>query len=125
MFATKEKMKNLDRLKKRSDFLWAQSKGKKWTAKGMTIIACPNNERGENLGRRFGVTVTKRLEKSAVKRNRMKRRLRAAAYDILPDIAQNNMDYVIIARRETPTRLYAELQKDLKWCLKKLECLEG
>lgn len=111
------KSTTLDRLKKRSDFLWAQGNGKKWVAKGLVLMIVPN----EGLGRRFGITVTKRLSKKAVDRNRMKRRLRSVACDILPVNARDNMDYVLLARMETATRPYIDLQNDLKWCLKKLE----
>lgn len=116
MLASKDTDNELDRLKKRSDFLWAQAKGKKWVSKGLILQAVKN----EDLGRRFGVTVTKRLSKKAVDRNRMKRRLRAVASDILPYYGVDDADYVLIGRNETATRLYADLQNDLKWCLKKL-----
>lgn len=116
MKATKESLQNLERLMKRSDFLSASSNGTKWVAKGMIVQANPND-----LGlRRAGFTVTKRLEKRAVGRNRMKRRLRAVAADILPQGAKGGMDYVLIARAETATRPYADLLRDLRWCLEKL-----
>ena len=116
MKATKEDLKKLERLLKRSDVLLANAKGRKWVSKGMIVLMTPND-----AGKiRFGVTVTKKLEKTSVGRNRMKRRLRAAAADVLPDVGQPGMDYVLIARSETATRLYADLQKDLRWCLEKL-----
>ena len=116
MYASKSKMQEMDRLKKRSDFLRAQKSGQKWVSRGLILIAAEN---GLNEAR-FGLTVTKKLEKSAVRRNRMKRRLRAVAYDVLPNSASHGMDYIIIARRETAQRLYKDLQKDLLWCLGKL-----
>ncbi len=75
----------------------------------------------DGLGTRFGITVTKRLSKKAVDRNRMKRRLRAVASDILGEYGSDNADYVLLARSETATRPYMDLLNDLKWCLKKLE----
>ena len=118
MFASKAQMKEIDRLQRRSDFLRLNKDGRKWVAKGLILLVCENG-REES---RFGLTVTRRLSKSAVVRNRIKRRLRAAAYDILPE-ARKGMDYVLIGRPETATRLYADLQKDLKWCLGKLDSL--
>ncbi|HEU4839483.1 MAG TPA: ribonuclease P protein component [Micavibrio sp.] len=116
MKATKQDLKKLERLLKRSDFLLVAAKGKKWVSKSMIVIANPND-----LGtRRVGITVTKKLEKTAVGRNRMKRRLRAAAADVLTQDAKAGMDYVLIARHDTATRPYNELQKDLRWCLGKL-----
>ncbi len=116
MKATKESLQRLERLMKRSDFLSASSKGTKWVAKGMIVQANPN----ETGHCRAGFTVTKRLEKRAVGRNRMKRRLRAVAADVLPHAAKTGMDYVLIARTETATRPYEDLKRDLLWCLKKL-----
>ena len=118
--ASKETKLRLDRLKKRSDFLCVQSKGKKWVSKGLIVIAKPNDGRGL----RYGVTATKRLSKKAVDRNRAKRRLRAAAEDILPLHSKDNIDYVLIAKAESFTRLYLDMQKDLKWCLKRLNCIK-
>ena len=117
--STKESLK-LDRLKKRSDFLCVQSKGKKWVSKGLIVIAKPN----DGLGLRFGVTATKKLSKKAVDRNRAKRRMRSVANDVLPLHSADNMDYVLIGKRETFSRPYKDLLKDLKWCLKRLDCLE-
>ncbi len=116
MKATKQELERLDRLLKRSDFLLLNAKGKKWVAKGMIVLALPN----DLDKRRVGFTVTKKLEKTAVGRNRMKRRLRAAAADVLPGASKSGMDYVLIARSETATRCYADLQKDLSWCLEKM-----
>ena len=74
MFATKDEIRNLGRLKKRSDFLHVQVTGRKWVSGGVIVQLAPN----EGLGQRFGVTVTKKLHKKAVDRNRMKRVAREA-----------------------------------------------
>lgn len=118
MHTKKEQMLMLDRLRKRSDFLCAQSQGKKWVAKGFVLQVVPN----QSGQRRFGLTVSKKLSKSAVIRNRARRRLRALAYDVLPSYGCDNMDYVLIGRQDVLVRSYEELTKDLKWCLRKLEC---
>lgn len=117
MKATKEDLKKLDRLLKRSDFLCVNKAGRKWVAKSMIVLVHPNDK--DRI--RYGITVTKKLEKSAVKRNRMKRRLRAVAADVLPARGKAGMDYVLIARPGTATQIYKEMQKDLRWCLNKLE----
>lgn len=114
MKATKSDIRTLDRLQKRSDFL--RPNARKWVAKGMILLVLPND-----LGkRRFGITVTKKLDKSAVRRNRMKRRLRSVVRDILPRYGTEGCDYILIARPETVTRIYTDLKRDLEWCLRKL-----
>ncbi len=114
MHATKEQLKSFKTLKKRADFLKMRA-GRKWVSHGLILQIC-NNDLGIT---RIGYTVTKKTDKSAVGRNRIKRRLRAVAADILPLYARTGVDYVLIGREQTATRPYHLLQKDLKWCLKK------
>ena len=117
MFAQKTDFKTLDRLKKRSDFLSAQHSGQKWVSKSF-IIQIKQNE-GSRL--RYGLTVTKRVSKSAVIRNRIKRRLRTLACEVLPYIQSKNLDIVLIGRAGTLERSHEDLQQDLYWCLRKLD----
>lgn len=121
MQASREKMQKMGRLKRRSCFLRVQKDGKKWVSKGL-ILQAAQSEDPENS--RFGITVTRRVSKSAVVRNRIKRRLRAAACDVIPDHVKNGLDFVLIGRAETERYPYADLKKDLKWCLGRLECLK-
>jgi ribonuclease P protein component len=117
MQASREQSRSLLPLVKRADFLKINQKGKRWTAHGLVLQALPNTS-GEM---RVGFTVTKKTFSSAVKRNRIKRRLRAAAADILPLHATQGYDYVLIGRQLSATRPYNSLCSDLKWCLEKLE----
>ncbi len=113
---TQEKgQKAIETLKARSDFLAAQNKGQKWVSQSFVLQIHPNN-----LGLiRTGYTVSKKVDKSAVKRNRIKRRLRAVAAEILNHNAKNGYDYVLIGRKSTGARPFKTLLNDLKWCLKK------
>ncbi len=66
-------------LKNRADFLKITQKGKKCVSHGLILQVMPND-----LGiLRVGYTVSKKTDASAVKRNRIKRRLRTAAKEIL------------------------------------------
>lgn len=116
MQATHQQMKIVDRLEKRSDFLRLQREGTRWVSQGLILQAAPNGLDGRV---RVGFTVTKKTEKSSVKRNRIKRRLRAAAADVLSLHAKPGTDYVLIGRTATATRPYGDLKNDLKWCLKR------
>lgn len=104
----------------RSDFVAIQKSGKRWVSKTVTLLVMPNAL--EHM--RTGITVTKKTHKSAVRRNRIKRRLRAAIADVLSTRAKPGYDYVLIGRRETETCGYDQLLKDLKWCLKRTEQLK-
>ena len=109
-------LKNLHILRKRSDFVVLNKRATKWVARGVVVQALPND-----LGIiRVGYTVTKKTDKLAVKRNRIKRRLRAAAADVLPLEAESGYDYVLIGRHQSALRPYESLVGDLRWCLEKL-----
>lgn len=116
MFAKSEQIELLGRLKKRSDFLCVQKTGQKWVAKGMVLEVVSN----QDLKVRYGLTVSKKVSKLAVTRNRVKRRLKAVACDVLPEYQNQNIDIVLIGRIGTETRDYLDLQNDLRWCLGKL-----
>lgn len=120
MFATQKDIKSLGRLKKRSDFLCVQQNRKKWISKGMVVEVVEN----DGLGIRYGLTVSKKVSKLAVTRNRTKRRLKAVACNVLPDYTHCNIDVVFIGRQSTAERDYDELQNDMRWCLKKLGVLD-
>jgi ribonuclease P protein component len=111
-----EKLKAFKTLTERSDFLKIQSSGRKWVSQSM-ILQIGQNDLGVM---RVGYTVSKKVDKSAVRRNRIKRRLRAAAADILSEHGQPGMDYVLVGRPATALRPYGVLKSDLIWCLKKM-----
>jgi ribonuclease P protein component len=121
----------LDRLKKRSDFVLAAQKGDKWVAKSV-VTQClqqePHITPAAALTKNIccGFTATKKLG-NAVIRNRVKRRLRAAAHDALHgatfcDQTQRH-NLVFIGRAETLTLPYDQIVRDIRWSLKRLGVL--
>ncbi len=69
---------------------------------------------------RVGYTVTKKIG-GAVVRNRMKRRLRALAREILPVAGVAGADHVLIGRAGGVERDFALLRGELQRALAKLE----
>lgn len=116
MHATKDQQAGLETIRQRSEFLKIQSGGRKWVSHGLIVQTAPN----DSESKRIGYTVSKRVDKSAVKRNRIKRRLRAVAADVLPEGAANGHDYILVGRPQTLTRPYDQLCQDLRWCLGKM-----
>ena len=124
MQASKNKTNIIRTLQARSEFLAVQATstkanitdGHKWVSHGLVIQV--KNQNHDHVG--VGYTVTKRTNKSAVIRNRIKRRLRSVAAEVLPDHAKMGCDYVLIGRPLTLVRPYEELKSDLLWCLKKM-----
>lgn len=121
MQADKQQIAKLGRLKERADFLRIQQAGRKWVAKGLVLQICENT----GHGLRYGITVTKKTSPSAVVRNRIRRRLRAAACDVLAIQGAENTDYVLIGRPDALTRPYDDLKNDLAWCLRRLNPSTG
>lgn len=120
MKASKAQIEMIDRLKGRSDFLRAQGSGKKWVSTTLVLQVIENSLEKP----RYGLTVSKKTDKSAVIRNRIRRRLRSAALEVLTDKAKPGMDYVLVGRAPGATKDYAEIVKDLTWCLKRMELLQ-
>ena len=67
---------------------------------------------------RAGFTVTKKIG-NAVVRNRMKRRLRALAREILPACGHAGSDHVMIGRAGGIEREFAKLRDDLESALRR------
>ncbi len=115
MHTRKEELKAINMLTARSDFLKVQSKGKRWVSHGLILQIYKNDL--DII--RVGYTVSKKVDKSAVKRNRIKRRLRAVAAQILSKNVEKGHDYILVGKKMTARRGYNELINDLIWCLKK------
>ncbi len=120
MHATRQQRARLETITRRADFVSVQSKGRKWVSQGM-IVQTQLNEAVPQERARIGYTVSKKVSKLAVKRNRVKRRLRAVAADILALHGKGGHDYVLVGRVDTLDRPYSVLCKDLIWSLKKME----
>ena len=69
---------------------------------------------------RVGFTASRKVG-NAVVRNRAKRRLRAAAAEVLTHQGRPGTDYVIVARAATGERAYAALVTDLVTAVRQLD----
>lgn len=123
---------SLEKLRQRRDFLRVAGSGRKAAMPGLVLQAAPRNAtwhgNGDGHGNGsgqigIGFTASKRVG-NAVARNRAKRRLREIARIVLPERAQPDMDYVLIARNTTGTRPWKALESDLTRALKKLSLMK-
>lgn len=124
-------------LKKRRDFVFVQKTGKRWVSSTLVLqvadvhpmlatFPSPEKSKGRGNGKGMiylGFTVSKRVVRLAVRRNRIRRRLRALARTVLPLYAQPDRCYVLIGKAEALEADFAQLQRDLRWCLKRLGCV--
>jgi ribonuclease P protein component len=112
------------RLKRRSEFLRVAGARRKWAAPGLVLQARKHDavetgEAAEAAPPRIGFTASRKVG-IAVQRNRARRRLRAAAAELMPRHALPGHDYVLIARAETATRPWPELLGDLEAALRRV-----
>ena len=83
---------------------------------GLVLQAAPFPPDADGCGVRVGFTASRRVG-NAVMRNRAKRRLRAAASEVLAGEGRAATDYVLIARAGTAGRPFAQLVADLRTAL--------
>lgn len=104
-------------LKKRRDFVRTQ-RGRAWRTPAFILTA---RARDGAVGRRarFGCTVTKRIG-NAVRRNRVKRRLREVIRQTAPAHARAGYDYVLIARNRALDHGFTDLAQDLRGALERI-----
>ncbi|MGQ3676177.1 ribonuclease P protein component [Xanthobacter sp. TB0139] len=105
----------LDHIRKRRDFL-AAAKGRR---AGTGCCLMQGRDRGDAGALRVGFTVTKKIG-NAVVRNRIRRRLREAARQVLPQAGKDGHDYVLIARHQALTMSFEGLVRDIERAVRKL-----
>ena len=103
-------------LRKRSDFLAANA-GKRASGPGFVLLV--RDRADGDPAKRVGFTVTKKIG-GAVVRNRMKRRLRALARELLPAGGLPGSDHVLIGRSGGVERDFAQLRQELASALERL-----
>ena len=102
----------IERLRKRADFL-AAARYLRRVSGVVTLELAPTPEKARNpRSLRLGFTASKKIG-NAVARNRAKRRLRAAAYALLPLSGREGHDYVLVARQGILVRDFAALKEDI------------
>jgi ribonuclease P protein component len=110
-----QEAQRLNILRKRSDFLAANA-GRRAATPGF-ILLVRNREDGDPV-RRIGFTVSKKVG-GAVVRNRMKRRFRALAREVLPVQGHSGSDHVMIGRSGGIERDFGLLREDLAKALER------
>jgi ribonuclease P protein component len=103
-------------IKKRADFLAANG-GKRASTPGFILLVRDRKDQDEAM--RVGFTVTKKIG-GAVVRNRMKRRFRALAREIVPAKGVPGADHVMIGRANGIEREFGLLRSDLAGALDRL-----
>ena len=111
-----QEAQRLNILRKRADFLAANA-GRRASPPGFVLLVRDRAD-GDDA-KRVGFTVTKKIG-GAVVRNRMKRRLRAIARELLPGGGLAGSDHVLIGRSSGIERDFDLLRQELARALEKL-----
>jgi ribonuclease P protein component len=114
--ARPQETERLITIKKRADFVAANA-GKRATTPGFILLV--RDREDSNLAIRVGFTVTKKIG-GAVVRNRMKRRFRALAREIMPEKGVPGADHVMIGRATGIERDFGLMRTELGGALDKL-----
>jgi ribonuclease P protein component len=104
-------------ISKRSDFLAANA-SKRLATPGFVLLI--RNRCDGEVAKRLGITVTKKIG-NAVVRNRMKRRFRALAHELITDGGIPGSDHVLIGRAGGVERDFSLLRADLEKALKRAD----
>jgi ribonuclease P protein component len=115
--ARPQEAQRLATIKKRSDFLAANA-GLRTTTPGFILLV--RDRKDSDTSMRVGFTVTKKIG-GAVVRNRMKRRFRALAREIVPAKGIPGADHVMIGRAKGIEREFALMCSELADALDKLQ----
>jgi ribonuclease P protein component len=102
------------RLKRRADFLAVASEKRRFALRDMVIQYKHNAELSVPDTARVGFTVTKK-QGNAVIRNRIRRRLKAATQQLLPELARPHYDYVFIARSAYAICPFEKILEDIRF----------
>ncbi|WP_324287463.1 ribonuclease P protein component [Campylobacter sp. MG1] len=108
-------IKDFSSINNQKDFTRIYKDGAKWFAKNCVIYY----EHSED--RKFAVIASKKVG-CAVVRNRTKRLMRAIFLRLYPDLISGY--YIFVAKKGFSELCYLELERNIKWSLRKLGCLK-
>ena len=115
------------RLRRRQDFNLVYRNGKQAGTRHFVVralrvaVACDGNDLPET---RLGISVSQKVSKRAVVRNLIKRRIRAAFYQLIPQVHQGW--WLVVGVRPTAVECeYGQFLRELEKILRKLEVMDG
>lgn len=116
----------IGRLHRRPDYVRVARRGRKGVQPGLVLQVAPRPAGAEAPSAlpgsdiRVGFTVTRKVG-NAVIRNRVRRRLKAVAAEVLGARARPGFDYVVIGRKGAERRAFGALKSDLERALGRLD----
>jgi ribonuclease P protein component len=115
-----------NRLKRRSDFQTVYSKGIRRSSRHFVIKAFPAKTSAvtEFSDTKIGISISRKVSKKAVVRNRLKRQIRAVFHCLLPKISSPWL-IIVIVKPEAKECKYEHFLRELEKLLIKAEIIHG
>lgn len=98
----------INTLKRNKEFRFVYNRGSSYASKNLVLIYVKRN----NSGTRPGFSVSKKIG-GAVRRNKVRRQLKAAFYNISKNVVFGNFNIIFIARNAINDSSFFEIQKDM------------
>lgn len=118
----------VNRLRHPQDFKAVYTRGLHRKTAHLTIRALkrlvPSKRYAGELPSRFGISISQKVSKRAVRRNRIKRQIRAGLRQFLPHISPG-WDVAIVVKPKAIKCNYAEILQELEQLLAEAEVLNG
>lgn len=102
-------LKTENRLKKQADFSNTLKTGKRFSGEHLTIANTPNKEKHLRLG----IVVSKKIERKAVGRNRLRRIVSHIFEHLLKETPPHD-DVVVLVRRRPAVTAFSILEKEIR-----------
>lgn len=112
------------RLKKNRDFGAVYRKGSRQSTKYLVLRTHRSGVNATKIPIRIGFSISQKVSKRAVVRNRIKRQLRAACHQLLPEL-QPGWDVVIVVRTAAVQCDYFQFLQQLRQLFAEAEILNG
>ena len=114
------------RLKRRSDFQKIYKKGIRRSSRYFILRAFPTstNSAIKTIDTKIGISISRKVSKKAVERNRIKRQIRAVFRSLLPRISSPWL-IVIVVKPEAKECKYEHFLRELEKLLIKAEIIYG
>jgi ribonuclease P protein component len=115
-------LSRVHRLRQRRDFQAVYEGGKRYHGSDLTVIARPDSSLP--LPSRFGLSISVKVSKKAVIRNRLKRQIRAVIRELLAEI-QPGWRVIVVVRPNAVGCNYEHFLRELKQLLVKANIIHG
>jgi ribonuclease P protein component len=110
------------RLQHWKDFQKVYRQGTRYGSSHLTLLAIAQKE--QPTATRIGISVSQKVSKKAVIRNRIKRQIRAALRELLPDLSPG-WKVVVVVRPSALECKYEHFLRELKQLLMKANIIDG